>query len=278
MQLADSQERHAQLDDRVIETERKLAESREQQRTLERQAQEATFALRSLASRRRSCTPLHRHIAASRPAPLPAKKQQAREELTRLTDAAAQAGLQSALSVKLEREAALGAKRSQYDDLTNKLRASDERRLQLERELDPLRQRITEFQLKEQAARLGLEQYAQLLADAQADLAAVEQSIQSGNVRLTGLQGEIDRINREIAVARRGQPGRAGRAEHGARTQAVPRRAIRRPERSHDHAGRCDQEDRHRNTRAATRAPSTRSTGTSAACSPNCSAAAMPSS
>ncbi len=47
MQLADSQERHAQLDDRVIETERKLGESREQQRTLERQAQEATFALRS---------------------------------------------------------------------------------------------------------------------------------------------------------------------------------------------------------------------------------------
>jgi chromosome segregation protein len=81
--------------------------------------------------------------------------------------------------VKLEREQALGAKRSEYDDLTAKLRASDERRLQLERELDPLRQRITDFQLKEQAARLGFEQYEQqLLADAQADLeAAVEQSI-----------------------------------------------------------------------------------------------------
>ena len=64
----------------------------------------------------------------------------------------------------------LAARRSAYDDLTAKLRASDERRLQLERELDPLRQRITEFQLKEQAARLGLEQYSQLLADAQADL------------------------------------------------------------------------------------------------------------
>jgi chromosome segregation protein len=61
-----------------------------------------------------------------------------------------------------------------------------------------LRQRITEFQLKEQAARLGLEQYAQLLTDAQADLAAVELSLQTGNVRLAGLQGEIDRINREI--------------------------------------------------------------------------------
>ncbi len=197
MQLADSQERHAQLDDRVIESERKLNESREQQRTLERQAQEAQFSLRSLASRREELA-RSIQIAAQQAETIDVEEQRAREELSRLTDAAAQAGLQAALSVKLEREADLGAKRSQYDDLTAKLRASDERRLQLERELDPLRQRITEFQLKEQAARLGFEQYAQLLTDAQADLAAVELSIQEGNVRLTGLQGEIDRINREI--------------------------------------------------------------------------------
>jgi chromosome segregation protein len=197
MQLADSQERHAQLDDRVIDAERKLNESREQQRTLERQAQEAQFALRSLASRRDELA-RSIQIAAQQAASLADEAQRAKEELSRLTDAAAQAGLHNALSVKLEREADLGAKRSQYDDLSAKLRASDERRLQLERELDPLRQRITEFQLKEQAARLGFEQYAQLLTDAQADLAAVQLSIETGNVRLTGLQGEIDRINREI--------------------------------------------------------------------------------
>jgi chromosome segregation protein len=102
--------------------------------------------------------------------------------------------------LKLEREQILAARRSEYDDLTSKLRASDERRLQLERELDPLRQRITDFQLKEQAARLGFEQYAQLLEDAKADLEAVARSIEAGNVRLTGLQGEIDRLNREIAA------------------------------------------------------------------------------
>ncbi|MES2511061.1 MAG: chromosome segregation protein SMC [Pseudomonadota bacterium] len=198
MQLADSQERHAQLDDRVIESERKLNESREQQRALERQAQEAQFALRSLASRREELA-RSIQIAAQQAESIGEEEARAKEELSRLSDVAAQAGLQSALSVKLERETDLGAKRSQYDDLTNKLRASDERRLQLERELDPMRQRITEFQLKEQAARLGFEQYEQLLADAQADVTAVAQSIQDGNVRLTGLQGEIDRINRDIA-------------------------------------------------------------------------------
>ena len=197
MQLADSQERHAQLDDRVIETGRRMAESREQQRTLERQAQEAQFALRSLLSRREELA-RSMAIAAQQAAAIAMEEERAGDELSRLTDAAAQGGLQNALNVKLEREADLGAQRSQYDDLTTKLRASDERRLQLERELDPLRQRITEFQLKEQAARLGFEQYAQLLLDAQADLAVVELSLQPGNVRAAGLQGEIDRIHRDI--------------------------------------------------------------------------------
>jgi chromosome segregation protein len=199
MQLADSQERHAQLDERVIEGQRTLAQCREQQRSLERQAQEATFAQRSLQARNAE---LARAIdtANQQTQSVLAEEKRAQDELTRLTDASAQAGLQNALALKLEREKALGAKRSEYDDLTAKLRASDERRMQLERELDPLRQRITEFQLKEQAARLGFEQYEALLVDAQADLAAVEQSIKDGNVRLSGMQNEIDRFHREIVA------------------------------------------------------------------------------
>ncbi|KLN57889.1 chromosome segregation protein SMC [Variovorax paradoxus] len=199
MQLADSQERHAQLDERVIEAGRALAASREQHRSLERQAQEATFSQRTLEARRGE---LNRAIetASQQVLSLTDEDERARAELGRLSDAAAQAGLQDALALKLEREAALGAARSQYDDLTLKLRASDERRLQLERELDPLRQRITEFQLKEQAARLGVEQYQQLLDDAGADLEAIAQSIETDKVRLTGLQGEIDRLNREVVA------------------------------------------------------------------------------
>ena len=199
MQLADSQERHAQLDEAVINAERRLNDCREQQRTLERQAQEAQFAQRSLATREAE---LKRIIdtAAQQTASIAAEEVRVQEDLTRLSDAAAQAGLQNALNIKMEREATLGAKRSEYDDLTTKLRASDERRLQLERELDPLRQRITDLQLKEQAARLGLEQYTQLLAENNADLEAVAASIEQNNVRLTGLQSEIDRLHREIAA------------------------------------------------------------------------------
>lgn len=199
MQLADTQERHAQLDDQVILAERKLAECRGQQRGLERQAQEATFALRSLGARRAE---LSRAIetAAQQASSVSAEAQRAHDELARLNDAAAQGGLQQALATKLDREKHLGAQRSQYDDLTAKLRASDERRLQLERELDPLRARITEFQLKEQAARLGFDQYHQMLADAKADLEALAASVADGAVRLLGLQSEIDRLNREITA------------------------------------------------------------------------------
>ena len=199
MQLADTQERHAQLDERVLLAQGRLSESREQQRQVERRAQEADFAMRSLQVRQAE---LLRAVetAAQQTESLAQEEQRAQDELARLTDAAAQAGLQNALAVKLEREQALAAKRSEYDDLTSRLRGSDERRLQLERELDPLRQRITDFQLKEQAARLGCEQYQQLLDDAHAEIEPLAASITQGNVRLAGLQSSIDRLNTEIAA------------------------------------------------------------------------------
>ena len=199
MQLADGQERHAQLEDAVIEAERRLNQAREQLRTLERQAQEASFSQRSLEARRAE---LQRAIETARQqsVALADELRRAQAELERLSDAAAQGGLQQALDTKLQREQELAAQRSRYDELTTRLRASDERRLQLERELDPLRARITEFQLKEQAARMGLDQYTQWLAEAGADLDALAQGIEAEGVKLYGLQGEIDRCQREITA------------------------------------------------------------------------------
>lgn len=199
MQLADSQELHAQLDEKVIEAERKLAESREQLRALERKAQEATFSQRSMQARQAE---LQRTLetAEQQTKALLEERERAYAEQSRLNDAAAQGGLQDALALKMEREQAVAAARSEYEDLTNKLRASDERRTQIERALEPMRARITEFQLKEQAAALGSAQYEQQLAEAGADLAAVAQSILEGNVKLHGLQSEIDRLHREIAA------------------------------------------------------------------------------
>ena len=197
MQLATTQERHAELDEAVIAAERRLSDAREQLRALERQAQEAQFTTRSLAARRGE---LQRAIETA-VQQLAGNEQSAvalNDELVKLTDASAQAGLETALALKLDREAALGAKRSEYDDLTLRLRRADEQRLSHEQSLQPMRDRVTKLQLEQQAAQLGGAQYLDQLAAANLDIEALGRSIEEGGVKLQGLQGEIDRINREI--------------------------------------------------------------------------------
>ena len=198
LQLADAQQKHAELDDAVIAAERSLADAREQLRGLERQAQEARFQARALASRReelqRAIEQAVQHVADNEQA-----GSQLELELGSLDDAAAQAGLQDALALKLEREQALGAARSEYDDLAAKLRLAGEQRMSLERSLEPMRERDGELKLELQAAQLGGAQFLEQLTAAEVDLEALARSIEDGGVKLWGLQGEIDRIQREIA-------------------------------------------------------------------------------
>ncbi|HEX2012417.1 MAG TPA: chromosome segregation protein SMC [Roseateles sp.] len=199
LQLATTQERHAELEEGVIQAERRLSEAREQLRALERRAQESTFSARSLASRRgelqRSIETAQTQIRTNE-----ASAEGLQRELDTLNDAAAQAGLQEALALKLEREKELAAVRSAYDDLSLRLRKADEQRLEFERSLDPLRERITKLQLEEQAAQLGGAQYMEQLVAAGVDLEVLAKTVEEGAVKLYGLQGEIDRINREIAA------------------------------------------------------------------------------
>ncbi|MGS0753774.1 chromosome segregation protein SMC [Roseateles sp. GG27B] len=199
MQLATTQERHVELDDAVILAERRLTEAREQLRALERRVQEARYAAQTLAARRAE---LQRSIATAQ-AQMQTNQQSIaslQHELDTLNDAAAQAGLQDALALRMEREHALAAVRAGYDDLSLRLRRADEQRLTFERSLDPLRERLTQLQLEEQAAQLGGAQYLEQLTAAAVDLEALALSVEQGQVKLYGLQGEIDRINRDIAA------------------------------------------------------------------------------
>ncbi len=197
IELGNAQERHAELEDGVIAAERSLADAREQQRALERQAQEAQFQSRALLARQAE---LQRAIetAATQQAATVQAGEQLELELGQLDDAAAQAGLQDALALRLEREQVLAAARSEYDGLSARLRAADEQRLGFERSLDPLRDSIGKLQLELQAARLGGAQYLEQLAAAEVDLQALALSLEDGVVKLWGLQTEIDRINRDI--------------------------------------------------------------------------------
>jgi chromosome segregation protein len=88
--------------------------------------------------------------------------------------------------------------RSRLDELAQQMRAIDEERVLLERDVQPRRDRITELQLKEQAARLAVEQFAELLADAHADEATLNEKLQAAPARASALQGEIARLAAEI--------------------------------------------------------------------------------
>ena len=199
LQLATTQEKHAELDESVINAERTLTEAREHQRVLERRAQEAVFSARALAAKRGE---LQRSIETSRQQVQVNEQtvQNMAQERAELDDAAAQAGLQDALALKMEREQALAVVRANYDDLSQRLKRSEEQRMTIERALDPLRERITRLQLDEQAAALGGQQFMEQLVAQNVDLEALAKGIEEGGVKLYGLQGEIDRINRDIAA------------------------------------------------------------------------------
>jgi chromosome segregation protein len=196
-ELGAAQEHHAGLEDAVSAAEEALNAGRERQRGAERDMQEVNFELRGHAQRtaelERAVETARAQIARNSEA-----GEQLQLELGSLDDAAAQAGLQAALVERLAREEALALARRAHDDLAARLRAKDEQRLVVERQLDPLREKLGRLQLEAQAAMLGGAQYREQLAAAHADLEAVEAGIAREGVKLAGLAAEIEGLQREI--------------------------------------------------------------------------------
>lgn len=83
------------------------------------------------------------------------------------------------------------------ESATSALRALEEQRLRIEQGLEPLRARIGDLRLREQAAELNAEQFAQQLREAGADETILRQEI--GNARPAGLQAEITRLANAIS-------------------------------------------------------------------------------
>jgi chromosome segregation protein len=197
-ELAELQETHEDGQTDYLDKEQKLNDARTRLRELERAAQEAEFAEKSHRSK---IDELKRNIATAleQEAQLFANMQQGHLELESLDDQTAQAGLQSLLDRRSDQERALADARHELDQLTQKLRHHEEARMQGERSLQPLRDRIMELQLKEQAARLNQEQYAQQLVEAQADEAALAEKLDP-DTRPSYLQGEVTRLTNAIAA------------------------------------------------------------------------------
>jgi chromosome segregation protein len=123
-------------------------------------------------------------------------------ELDALSDEAARAGLQDALSTRAASEARLADARAELDALAGRIRAADESRLTIERALDPLRARIGDAQLKEQAARMTQQQFDDQLAEVSADREALSRFLdaeEGRNLRVGPLQAEVQKLQQTIA-------------------------------------------------------------------------------
>jgi chromosome segregation protein len=197
IELAELQESHEDGQTDYLNKEQQLNDARLRLRELERAAQEAEF---SEKSQRNKIDELKRSIATAleQAAQLFASMQQGSLELESLDDQAAQAGLQSLLDKRTDQERALADARHELDQLSQQLRHHEEARLQAERSLQPQRDRITELQLKEQAARLNQEQFTEALANTQADEAALAEKL-TDDMRPSYLQGEVTRLTNAIA-------------------------------------------------------------------------------
>ncbi|WP_424191512.1 chromosome segregation protein SMC [Ampullimonas aquatilis] len=173
-----------------------LSSARDKHRELERSAQQADFDIRNIHNRINNLknnlqqnSENIKHVIDSIAL--------AEVELAALVDESARAGLQEALEIRSEREQALTDARTELDSLNHALRGAEEKRMQTERTLDPLRQKIVDVQMKEQAARLNIEQFDEQLRAVQADELALAEKLDP-NLKAPYLQGEVTRINNAI--------------------------------------------------------------------------------
>lgn len=196
MELAELQNKHEDGQNVFLQKEQQLAIARQLLRDSERAAQEAEYAEKS---QRNKIAEFGRSIATAveQSEQLLEAMQAGREELEGLDDQTAQAGLQSLLDKRMEQEKALSDARHELDQITQQLRQAEEGRMQSERSLQPQRDKIMEWQLKEQAARLNQEQYAQQLLDSAADEAALTEKL-TPDLKPSYLQGEVTRLNNAI--------------------------------------------------------------------------------
>ena len=198
MALADLQEAHEDGQTAFLDREQALADARTQLRESERAAQEAQFAEKSQRSK---IDELRRTIAQAteQAAQVGGSIAAGEEELAMLESGAASEGLQELLDRRSTQERALSDARHELDQITQQLRSSEEARMGAERSLQPQRDKIMEMQLKEQAARLNQEQFAEALKAVDADEAALSLKLHP-DMKPSYLQGEVTRLTNAITL------------------------------------------------------------------------------
>ena len=180
---------------RFEQAERALRDEREQVNAVERDLREAQFSQRECQGKLEEIT-RSRELAAKQLERIDDELARCTENAQALQAADLEPQLQAALDQRVGREQAMAAVRDALEAATAGLRELEEQRMKIEHSLDPLRERIGELRLKEQAAGMNVEQLATQLLEAHAD----EQSLVSdlAGARPGPLQNAIAGLQRAI--------------------------------------------------------------------------------
>jgi chromosome segregation protein len=179
-----------------------LREARALEHQMAREAQEAGFSERECRSK------LEDNARAAETARTQLERvsgdtEAATTELAGISDVVLHEQLQSALDSRSGREGLLGERRNFLETAAGELRTLEEQRLKLEQGLQPARDKINDWKLKQQAADLNAEQFQQRLIEA--GLTTPEQEAELAAELVPGLKesvlaGDIARLTTEIEV------------------------------------------------------------------------------
>jgi len=163
---------------------------------LSSQAQEASYTLRTLLQRQ---SDLHQEMkmSSAQIEEIKISEQSLQEELTKLSDTDTQTQLQDQLAIRSDKENALAQARTAFDALMYDIKTTDEQRMSIEKGVEPIREKITAAQLKEQAARLTVEQFNTLLVEVNANIEQIKSTITS-EIKVGGLQSRVNELQTQI--------------------------------------------------------------------------------
>jgi chromosome segregation protein len=159
-------------------------------------AQEASYQLRTFLQRQND---LNSEIKMSTEQieQIKNSEQNIYQDLQQFSDASLQEQLQEQLGFRLDRENALAQARTIFDALVFEIKSTDENRMGIEKFIEPIREKITAAQLKEQASRLTVEQFNTLLMEHNADIESIKSKITPDH-RVSQLQTEVNQLQNQI--------------------------------------------------------------------------------
>jgi chromosome segregation protein len=174
-----------------------LREARSLEQAAARDLQEARFSERECVAKLEEVARLG-ELAHTQLTRIEEERGSNEAQLEALDEARVAAELEGALEARAAREAQLVRRRDAVEGAAARLRELDELRLKTEHVLAPLRGRLHELSLKEQAAKLSEAQFEARLQEAQVDEAAVR-AVFPVEVKEVSLTRDINRLTREIA-------------------------------------------------------------------------------